>query len=356
MQYEVDILAVGEESKSGDAIALRYGDFVNDPSNQKVVVIDGGFKGSGEELVERIQNEYGTSYVDVVISTHPDSDHISGLEVILDKLTVGELWMHRPWNTNTELKKMVESEVGLIELMSVNKAKKSLRAAFSLEKMANEKGITIIDPYAGHSTTDRIIHVIGPSFEFYSSLLPDFEKGGQMSAGEKIKRLISEFWHKDELEEPHENAVSARNNSSVVTVVTFPDKNFLFTGDAGVKALASASEHASSRNFHLGANIHYYQVPHHGSKRNMGPSILDAIIGPIVPQGQMNGKTAFISAAKNSPKHPSHRVKNAFIRRGVNVSQTCGQCHCFRSSGVPTRQGWEPITFCEFTHSYEEEN
>jgi len=356
MQYEVDIMAVGEESKSGDAIALRYGDFMNNPSSQMVVVIDGGFKDSGEELVKRIQNEYGTSYVDVVISTHPDSDHVSGLEVVLDKLAVGELWMHRPWNTNSELKKMVESEIGLMEMISVNKAKKSLRAAFNLEKKAIEKGVTIVDPFAGHSSSDGVIHIIGPSIDFYNSLLPDFEKGGQVSVGEKIKTLISELWYKDELEEPHEDAVSARNNSGVITVAIFGGKNFLFTGDAGVKALVSASAHASSRNFDLGSNIHYYQVPHHGSKRNVGPSILDAIIGPIVPQGQTNGKKAFISAAKDSPKHPSHRVKNAFIRRGVNVSQTCGQCHCFKSDGVPTRPGWGPITLCEFTNSHEEED
>lgn len=356
MQYEVDILAVGEESKSGDAIVLRYGDFVNDPTKQMVVVIDGGFKDSGEEIVNRIKNEYGTNYVDVVISTHPDNDHVSGLEVVLDKLVVGELWMHRPWNTDTELKKMVESEAGLLEMISVNKAKKSLRAAFNLEKKAIEKGVTIIDPFAGHSTADGVIHVIGPSLDFYNSLIPDFEKGGQSSIGEKIKSLISELWHKDELEEPQEDAVSARNNSSVITVAVFGDKNFLFTGDAGVKALTNASAHASLRNFNLNSNIHYYQVPHHGSKRNVGPSILDAIIGPIVPQGQMSGKAAFVSAAKDSPKHPSHRVKNAFIRRGVNVSQTCGEHHCFRSAAVPTRPGWGPITYCEFTSSHEEES
>ncbi|MCF7864946.1 MAG: MBL fold metallo-hydrolase [Candidatus Pacebacteria bacterium] len=356
MQYEVDILAVGEESKSGDAIALRYGDFVNDPSNQKVVVIDGGFKDSGEELVKRIQNEYGTNYVDVVISTHPDSDHVSGLEVVLDKLAVGELWMHRPWSTNNELKKIVESEVGLIELLSVNKAKKSLRAAFNLEKKAIEKGITIVDPFAGHSTLDGVIHVIGPSVDFYNSLLPDFEKGGQRSIGEKIKSLISEFWHKDELEEPGEDAVSPRNNSSVITVATFGSKNFLFTGDAGVRALASASLYAVSQSFNLATNIHNYQIPHHGSKRNIGPAMLDVIVGPIVSQGQMSGKAAFISAAKDNPKHPSHRVKNAFIRRGVKVSQTCGQSHCFRSDGVPTRPGWGSIVYCEFTNSHEEED
>lgn len=356
MQYEVDILAVGEESKSGDAIALRYGDFINDPTKQTVIVIDGGFKDSGEEIVKRIQNEYGTNHVDIVISTHPDSDHVSGLEVVLDKLTVGELWMHRPWNTNDELKKIATSEAGLLETISVNKAKKSLRAAFNLEKKAIEKGITIIDPFAGHSTADGVIHIFGPSIEFYSSLIPDFEKGGQMTMGEKIKSVISEFWHKDELEEPHEDAVGARNNSSVITVALLGDKNFLFTGDAGVKALTSALEYANLRNFDLNSNIHFFQVPHHGSKRNVGPSILNSVVGPILPQDQLNGKIAFISATKDSPKHPSHRVKNALIRRGLKVTETCGINHCYHSDGLPGRPGWGTISCCEFTSSHEEEN
>ena len=43
MGYEVDVLGVGGESKSGDAIALRWGNLYGSREEQKVVVIDGGF-------------------------------------------------------------------------------------------------------------------------------------------------------------------------------------------------------------------------------------------------------------------------------------------------------------------------
>jgi glyoxylase-like metal-dependent hydrolase (beta-lactamase superfamily II) len=78
MGYEVDFLAVGDEGRSGDAIAVRFGN-LNDPSQQYVVVIDGGLTDTGTELVNHIKTFYNTSDVDLVISTHPDSDHAAGL-------------------------------------------------------------------------------------------------------------------------------------------------------------------------------------------------------------------------------------------------------------------------------------
>src|SRR5687768_1470674 len=105
MPYQIDFLPVGDGVCSGDAIALRFGDF-SDITKQYVVVIDGGFKESGKALVEHIKAHYGTTFVDIVVSTHPDADHSSGLEVVLDELAVGQLWMHRPWLHTDDIAKM----------------------------------------------------------------------------------------------------------------------------------------------------------------------------------------------------------------------------------------------------------
>jgi len=61
MSFEVDFLAVGEGAKSGDAIALHFGNFAGQRSDQTVIVIDGGTKDSGENLVTHIQKHYGTT-------------------------------------------------------------------------------------------------------------------------------------------------------------------------------------------------------------------------------------------------------------------------------------------------------
>lgn len=84
---EIDFLAVGEESSGGDAITLRYGNLHGPRSEQTVIVIDGGFVDSGEQLVEHSRNHFNTDEVDVVVSTHPDQDHAGGLKVVLEELT-----------------------------------------------------------------------------------------------------------------------------------------------------------------------------------------------------------------------------------------------------------------------------
>ncbi len=90
--HEIDFLKVGTEGKSGDAIALRF------PYQGiwAVVIIDGGFVDVGNELVEHVKQWYQTDHVDLVISTHPDADHINGLTPVLEGLDVGELFIHLP--------------------------------------------------------------------------------------------------------------------------------------------------------------------------------------------------------------------------------------------------------------------
>lgn len=358
MSYEVDILAVGDKSDSGDAITFRFGNFIQSPEDQHVIVIDGGFQDSGKKLVERIRNEYETEDVDLVISTHPDSDHISGLHVVLEELRVGQLWMHRPWYMSGSIKKLAEEGRELTTLGLSNKLKKSLESAYDLEKLAEKRGVPVVDPFQGINAFDNRLHILGPSQELYQQLAADFEKGSIFSLIGRGKRIISEVWHQDKLTEPGAEEVNPRNNSSVILLALLGNDHFLFTGDAGVVALHHAADYAVANGYDLLPNVTHYQVPHHGSKRNLGPSILDRIVGPIQQQQiQETRKTAFISAAaEGNPKHPSKRVSNALIRRGATVTATCGVNHCFRSPDIPMRPGWESVTPLGFSHTFEEED
>src|SRR2546425_774329 len=93
MAYEIDFLNVGEGERSGDAIAVRY----IENNQYKVMIVDGGDKAAGQRLVHHVRTVYGTNRADYVVNTHPDIDHASGLEVVVENLEVGELWLHRPW-------------------------------------------------------------------------------------------------------------------------------------------------------------------------------------------------------------------------------------------------------------------
>ena len=106
MGYEIDFLPVGNGEKSGDAIALRFGNLRGSREEQTVVVVDGGFKDSGEKLINHIKTYYDTDRVDIVVSTHPDDDHTNGLIVVLEELDVGCLWMHLPWNHTDDINRM----------------------------------------------------------------------------------------------------------------------------------------------------------------------------------------------------------------------------------------------------------
>ena len=102
MGYEIDFLPVDAGERSGDAIALRFGnlepDYLNQwVTDQTVVVVDGGYQDAGTALVGHIQKYYATDYVDLAVSTHPDANHVNGLRVVLEQMRVGELFLHRPW-------------------------------------------------------------------------------------------------------------------------------------------------------------------------------------------------------------------------------------------------------------------
>ena len=252
---------------------------------------------------------------------------------------VGELWMHRPWNMSASIKKLAEEDRGLAALgLSSNQLKKSLEAAYDLGELAVKETwrISYSSPFQGEVNFENTIYVLGPSRSYYQSLVLEFEKGGTSSSGLiKLKKMISEVWHKDELLEPTDDATSPRNNSSAILVAAFGDQHFLFTADAGVPALAQAADWALANKYDLTQKIKVLQIPHHGSKRNVGPAILDRLIGPIVAQGQTNSKGAFMSAAaKGEPHHPSKRVTNAIVRRGVKPHATQGQSFYYKSTDL----------------------
>lgn len=360
MSFEVDIHKVGDESQSGDAISLRYGDFSH-RDRFRVVVIDGGFLDTGELVVAHIKKYYGTEKADLVVSTHPDNDHSSGLRVILEKLTVGQFWIHRLSTRKSRVGLLLEAAA-----RSGGEARKllvqeSIATVTELEDLADKKGIPIVEPFAGTSIDNRI-YVLGPSEQFYADLFAggDEKLFGRvlLEAVRKAKKWIKERWDKDALEEPAENATSPRNNSSTILLarVGSQGQDFLFTADAGVAALTSAADYATAVGYDIAANVKYFQSPHHGSKRNVGPALLDRLLGTIVEEGATNGKKAFISAAKKGePKHPSKRVTNALIRRGLRVYATQGSTHCYHSDDVSARDGWSALTPVSFAENYEEE-
>ena len=362
MGFEIDFLPVGDGEKGGDAIALRYGKLDGTRSEQAVIVIDGGTKESGENLVKHIQEYYKTDQVNFVISTHPDADHSSGLTVVLENLKVDNLWMHRPWEHAQDIKDAFKN--GRITGKGLKESiKKSLENAYELETIAKRKEIPIFEPFSDLSKKDDKLIILGPSEEFYEDLLPNFRETPEpkeavawpekfVTVVKEVVRWIAETWGIETLTDPEEGEISAENNTSTILLLQLNGKKFLFTGDAGTEALNNAIDKAESLGIDL-REVGFLQIPHHGSKHNVGPTILNRIIGEKLQEKEYL-KIAYISTPKNGdPKHPSRKVVNAFIRRGAKVFTTKGITLRQPSSDAPDR-GWNKADSLQFYEQVEE--
>lgn len=364
MGYEVDFLAVGEGERSGDAIALRYGNLHGPRSEQTVITIDGGTLESGDALVDHVLKHYGTNTVDVAFLTHCDNDHASGMRQVLERLKVGVVAMHLPWTHSSDVRALIDDDRVTTDSLR-ERTKRNLRAAKEIFDLAQAKGIKVVEPFAGTTKGNELV-VLGPTEEFYQEMLANFRfmpgsesvtasaSGMWTRVVEGVRKFLEEHWLNETLQEPDADATSAENNSSAIITLQVEGRKILFTGDAGVPALTAAADFAAANNVSL-AGINLFHVPHHGSRRNIGPAFLNRIFGTIRPTDQPTWE-AIISAGKEAaPKHPHKKVTNALRRRGAKVHVTAGKGICCPHN-APQRAGWTPVEPLPFFHQVEDDD
>lgn len=85
-QMEVYGFDVGQ----GDSTFIR--------TREDAILIDGGNNGKGEDVVRYLQ-ELGVKRLTAVIATHPDADHIGGLDTVLDAFPVDSVYAPRVTHT-----------------------------------------------------------------------------------------------------------------------------------------------------------------------------------------------------------------------------------------------------------------
>jgi hypothetical protein len=95
------------------------------------------------------------------------------------------------------------------------------------------------------------------------------------------------------------------------------------------------------------------QIPHHGSRRNVTPTVLNRWLGYPVPEGTQPDATSFCSVGKEQTAYPRRRVKNAFLRRGYTVISTRDTWKSQHYRMAP-RPDSVPVDSEPFSHHYEE--
>jgi beta-lactamase superfamily II metal-dependent hydrolase len=127
----------------------------------------------------------------------------------------------------------------------------------------------------------------------------------------------------------------------------------LLTGDVGRGGLTEAADYAPFVGLNL-PGIDKFQVPHHGSRRNVSSEVLDRWLGPKVPENQNGAKfQAYISSAKADEHHPRKAVVRAIYHRGGKVFATEGQS-IQTNRNAPTRVGWISINPMEYPTEQEQ--
>jgi beta-lactamase superfamily II metal-dependent hydrolase len=348
--FEIDFLDV-ETKKSGDAITLRY----KLADVQYVHIVDGGYIDTGDKVLEHIDKYYEEpEHIDHVVSTHPDGDHAGGLRKVLENKDVKNLWMNRPWLYVDEIIDRFARFTNKDNLV------KALKEAYpntaALEKIAEEKGIPIREAFQGNKI--GAFTVMAPTRARYLDKVVESEKTGQVAKVEEARQqgkslaeylaemvakavyLMKAAWGAETF--PAEGT-SAENEMSVVQYAMLCDKTILLTADTGREGLQEVIDYAPLIGLDL-PRIDRFQVPHHGSRRNVSTELLDQILGERLadkPDGDGTKFTSIISAAKLDEDHPRNTVVRAMHHRGAKVVSTEGG-GIRTAQGAPDRDGWNP--------------
>lgn len=348
--FEIDFLAV-ETSKSGDAITIRYQ--VDDVTY--VHVTDGGFTDTGKKVVDHIARHYrNDTGIDHVVLTHSDGDHARGLKYVLENSTVGSLWMNRPWLYADELIDRFATYNSVDALRS--RLKKCYPTVFELEKIAEDKGIPIYEAFQG--TQIGQFHVMSPPRATYLDLIVESEKTpegideSEKSTAQMVTEMIkaalatainfvASLWGNEVFSSEE---TSAENEMSVVQAARICGKTILLTGDTGRRGLQAVIDYAPEVGLPL-PGIDRFQVPHHGSRRNVNSDLLDQILGEKLSGQPMTSPGSFlaiVSSAKADEHHPRKSVERAMLHRGANLVATEGQ-DILTSCNAPERAGWTSV-------------
>jgi beta-lactamase superfamily II metal-dependent hydrolase len=338
MHCEIEFLPVGEGEKAGDAIVLRYGY----QTNYRLMLVDGGHEATGEEIVAHLRQEFGSSPVlEHVVLTHSDADHASGLRTIIREIPVANLWLHIPWLLAEESRHLFSypwTAEGLRDAV-----KREYDIIGEIVDLARAAGCKLHFPFRGDQIGPFL--VCSPSRWSYNYLLPQFDKTPEPdqaaieaagmwlgkeslakklyeTAKAKLQNWTRETWDRERLRDG--GITSASNESSVVLYGEFDnDDRVLLTGDAGVNGLHWAADFIQSQGFPL-QQFSFVQIPHHGSRRNVGPTILTHILGDKQAEADPPRFAAFVSAPADDAQHPRRIVLNAFKRRGGRIIATQG--------------------------------
>ena len=234
-----------------------------------------------------------------------------------------------------------------------------------IEKVANAKKIPIMEPFQGAKigaftvmapTKAHYLDMIVQSEKTPEAVADDTSRGGLIEGIQRMAARVAHFvksaWG---VEVFSTEETSAENEMSVVQYANLCEMKILLTGDSGRAGLSIAADFAPSVGLTL-PGIDRFQIPHHGSRRNVSSEILDRWLGDKLTSLLEENKHKFvgiISSAKEDEHHPRKAVIRAVIHRGGKVITTEGSS-IWSYKDAPAREGWSALPGEKYPEEQEE--
>ena len=267
------------KAKHGDAIVIRFGS----EDNKTIIVIDGG----PNDCAEMIADYYDTlGYIDLLILTHYDEDHIGGLLEFIGRHTrdnselIGEIWVNGAQIIYFDKDESVSSYDDAYTLASyINRMKdkgiiKSVvyNINNSMDDVKREGfELSILTP------TSSCLEKLEANFEHYvdeHGLADDPDTDEQVSYGRTLKDSQKSL--ESLAEEKHKATTTFMNQTSISFILYVEGKSIMMLGDADINDVEMKLKdmgYSKENPIHLDL----VKLSHHGSKGNFSKEFLEII-------------------------------------------------------------------------------
>lgn len=256
-EFHVVFCDVGQ----GDGIYMKFPDGSD-------VLVDGG---PNNKILNCLSDHmaFYDRKIETVVLTHPQADHMTGLEEVLQRYDV-DLFVLPPVGNDTK---------GYSEL----------------KKIIQEKNINFTNLYKGNvvqfkskSGKNLSLQVVWPEEQWAR------EKLNIATAGNNWSKNILGVRTKQDL-----------NDFSIVTIASFGDFDVLLTGDLEAGLLEGVVKN-------IDRQVEVLKVSHHGGKNGLNENIVNSL----------KPKLAVISVGKNSYGHPNDTIITMLKNSGAEVLKT----------------------------------
>jgi competence protein ComEC len=237
----------------GDSVLVTKGEFQ--------MVVDGG--PSGEKLLSCLGNNlpFWERKIEVVINTHPQKDHLGGLDELVERYEVGRLVINGVYGGGKDGEK--------------------------LRRLVQERGVEVVTPKKGD--TLKISNV------YFDILWPE-ERVGKILAWVDSNET---FFDTEKVLGKNTDV----NEVSVVTRLRYKEFEVLLTGDIG------KGEEKKLLGDERLTEIDVLKVAHHGSRYSSSLEFLDRV----------SPEVAIIQVGKNRFGHPTDEVLERLSKVGAKV-------------------------------------